>query len=206
MSLHRIKQKSKFENFEKVFKPDAETFSGKIYEESTLLSCSGYKEFAAKYAGASFNKGIFRFYDAKTGPVMQYILEGAFFETKTSHFKVFASDWLGRQYAVTSKVAKDEEPEVVMFEIEENEIYKTSYTFSSFLNAGLYEMCDRTVYFDLFEKWAKENDTSSLKNPYKCAGLKIPLILGGHAGFGNMEVVDMEVYWDLTSQIHYSVS
>ena len=35
----------------------------------------------------------------------------------------------------------------------------------------------------------------------ECGGYRIPLFLGGADSLENMEVSDMEVYWDMTDQL-----
>lgn len=41
--------------------------------------------------------------------------------------------------------------------------------------------------------------------PMECAGYRIPLFLGGEDSLENMEVSDMEVYWDMTDQLWEAV-
>ena len=38
-----------------------------------------------------------------------------------------------------------------------------------------------------------------------CVGYRIPLFLGGDDSLENMEVSDMEVYWDMTDQLWEAV-
>lgn len=190
-----------FEMFEDVFKVDKRTVTKKIYNHPTLLACDKYKEFAQKYAGASFNQGIFRFYDAQSGPVMQSIVEDAFFNGKKNSHVVFASDWLGRQYAIDPEDIVDGEPQMTMFDVEENTGYRMPTSFWVFMEEGLLHYQDITVCFDMFEEWLIENDYKKLKSPYNCAGMTIPASLGGDCDVANLKVIDMAVYWSLTSQI-----
>lgn len=39
----------------------------------------------------------------------------------------------------------------------------------------------------------------------ECGGYRIPLFLGGEDSLENMEVSDMEVYWDMTDQLWEAV-
>lgn len=190
-----------FEMFEDVFKVDKRTVTKKIYNHPTLLACDKYKEFAQKYAGASFNQGIFRFYDAQSGPVMQSIVEDAFFDGEKTPHVVFASDWLGRQYAINPNNVVDGESQITMFEIEEGTGYTMPTSFWTFMEEGLLHYQDITVCFDLFEDWSAVNDSTPLQDPGNCAGMVLSASLGGDSDVANLKVIDMAVYWSLTSQI-----
>lgn len=190
-----------FESFEDVFKADEKTITRKVYEHPTLMRCKNYKEFAEKYAGASFNEGIFRFYDSESGPAMQQIVEDTFFKGYPTTHIVFASDWLGKQYAIDPEDVVDGEPQITMFDVEENTGFAIPMSFWIFLEEGLLEYRDITVCFDLFEDWLESNDYSKLTSPYNCAGMTVPASLGGECDVDNLAVIDMEVYWSLTSQI-----
>lgn len=191
-----------FEKFEDSFTPDAGTVTNAVWRDPLLISCSMYLEFATKYAGASFNKGIFHFYDNEMGPLRQKLLEDVFFDGKESPLRVFASDWLGRQYAINpeNKDAKNESL-VSMFELEEGKYYKIPATFVDFFEEEIFYSDDVLFQSFLHEEWVKHNKIKHLVNVSKCAGLKVPLALGGSWELNNLELVDFEIYWELTGQI-----
>lgn len=121
-----------FTTFEESFTPDENTITGNVWQEPVLMQCLGYENFAKKYAGASFNNGMFRFYDATSAPVMQELAEAIYFGGNTVKTKVFGSDWLGRQYAVNPANAINGVPRVSMFEIEHGQCYIVDTSFIDF--------------------------------------------------------------------------
>jgi hypothetical protein len=49
-----------------------------MWRDDRLLSAVGYSEFAGRYAGFSFENGLYRMHDEKTGPRGEAWIAGSF--------------------------------------------------------------------------------------------------------------------------------
>lgn len=111
----------------------------------------------------------------------------------------FAFDWLGRMFALDSKRSVNGEPGVLMLEPGTGQALEIPATFLSFHCEELIEYADAALAKTAYEQWRKENPAPLAHT--ECAGYKVPLFLGGEDTVSNMERVDMEVYWELCTQL-----
>jgi hypothetical protein len=110
-----------------------------------------------------------------------------------------AEDWMGRQFAVRLPRVGFVGAQVLLFEPGSGDAYE--------LDCGLRELFeselenDPVTYLalDLYREW-READSTPL-SPGKCVGFKVPLFLGGSGSVDNLEISDVQVYWDILGQL-----
>ena len=83
-----------------------------------------------------------------------------------------------------------------LFEPGTGEAFDTDFNFYDFHNKEIptnHLVCLASEYY---EKWRKANNNYILPHN-KCAGYKVPLFLNGKDVVENLEISDMEVYWEI---------
>lgn len=189
-----------FERFAASFRlVPAGQVAGQPWDDERLLTVVGYAELAGRFAGCSFENGLYRIHDADTGPRAQAWLTEAF-PVFTSRACTFGCDWLGRQFAVDSRRLEGGEPLVLLFEPGTGEVLEIPFTFAAF-HDQLDDLREPALAGSFFASWAQANPELVPLDVTQCVGYKIPLFLGGKDTLGNLEVVDLEVYWSLSGQL-----
>jgi len=150
------------------------------------------------YAGVSVAAGLYRIHDIETIDTWNGIVSEAF-PNFHSNFSCFGFDWLGRQFALDGERLTAGEPEVLMFEPGSGEVFEIPATFASFHNDEIINYSNEALAADLFEEYLQNQNVKL--TPAHCVGYKVPLFLGGEDNLGNLEVIEMEVYWVLCGQL-----
>ena len=163
-------------------------------------SASGYAEFVAEFAGASFAGGLYRVLDATTGPSAQARVDSAF-PTLISRATPFVLDWLGRTFALDLQRVAEGGPLVLMLEPGTGEVLEVPTSFVEFHESELVDYADACLATDFFDAWSSQNPTSLPLGPDQCVGYRVPLFLGGRDDVSNLEVSDLDVYWAMCSQL-----
>ena len=179
--VHKVENYRKINMFEKFL-----DFVG--CQENEKIS--GMKEFCELLNGKSFLNGMYRLF--KTDDIEKWtaITEQAFPLYK-GRFSVFGYDWLGRIFALNKKTGT-----VLLFEPGTGEVLDIPASFEDFHNVEIADYNEDSLASDFFKKWFFQNNKYELKNS-ECAGYKVPLFLNGDDVIENLEVSDMEVYWEI---------
>ncbi len=159
----------------------------------------GYPELAGRFAGCSFENGIYRLHDEGTGPRGEAWIAEAF-PKFASRGCPFGYDWLGRQFAVDSGRLEGGEPLVLLFEPGTGEVLEIPFTFARF-REQLDELREPALAGSFFASWAQANPGLLPLDVAWCVGYKVPLFLGGKDTIENLEVIDLEVYWSMSGQL-----
>jgi len=159
---------------------------------------SGAIEFLEKYAGKTFNEGLYRIHSVDQVSKWNDIVSYAF-PKFTGHFLCFSYDWLGRNFALDLNRMENNEPLILMFEPGTGEAFEIDATFKSFHNEQLIEYQDAALAVNFFKEWKQE--TNCILVPKQCVGYRVPLFLGGEDSMANLDLSDMEVYWDICGQL-----
>lgn len=155
-----------------------------------------YKEFVNQFGGKQFGGGLFVVFKENDLEKWTQIISNTF-EEFNGLFKVFAYDWLGRCFAIDLR--KNTKNHILMFEIGTNEVLEIPYELREFLEKEIPLYTDACLADKFFEEWSEH---SKKKLQYeRCAGYKIPLFLGGEDDIDNIEDSDMEVYWEVITQV-----
>ena len=154
------------------------------------LDIKSEREFLEVYNGKSFLNGLYRIHNLEDREKWNEII-GKTFPPAMGKIMVFGYDWLGRSFAIYN-----ETDTVLMFEPETGEAFDTDFNFYDFHNKEIptnHLVCLASEYY---EKWRKANNNYILPHN-KCAGYKVPLFLNGKDVVENLEISDMEVYWEI---------
>jgi len=102
-----------FERFRARYGPlrDPSSIASTPWLDQSFSATQGYKEFAAEFAGASFDGGLCRFHDDRTGPGALVLIAEAFPEF-AGRVCPFGYDWLGRQFGVDAGRVAAGQPQV----------------------------------------------------------------------------------------------
>jgi Domain of unknown function (DUF1851) len=174
---------------------------GPVWEDGRLMRLAGYGELAGRFAGCSFNDGMYRLLDAHSGPrAQQWLGEG--FPEMADRARPFALDWLGRQFAVdVARRDDDGEPLVLLLEPGTGEALEVPLPFAAFHDQELVDYADAALAASLFAKWRQRHADDVPLPPDRCVGYRVPLFLGGTDDVDNLDIVDLDVYWSLMGQL-----
>lgn len=86
-----------------------------------------------------------------------------------------------------------------MFEPGTGEVLEIPCNIVSFHNEGLNEFRDAALADKFYLEWTQSGGIAPGYN--QCIGYKVPLFLGGLDELNNLEVLDIDVYWHLLSQL-----
>ena len=147
-------------------------------------------EFCRLLNGKSFLNGMYRLF--KTDEIEKWtaITEQSFPLYK-GRISVFGYDWLGRVFGLNK-----ERGTVLLFEPGTGEVLDIPASFEDFHNIEIVEYNEDSLASNFFNEWFLKNNKYELKNS-ECAGYKVPLFLNGDDAIENLEVSDMEVYWEI---------
>lgn len=179
-----------FEDFLAFFNEDLKIESSKD-EYSTFISMLG---------GKMFGEGLFCSFAQNNVNKWIAIVTRAYPDF-AQKFKLFGHDWLGRCFGID---LRDETFEnVLMFEIGTNEVLEIPCKLEDFLNEEIPLYSDACLAESFFHNWLNQ---SQEKLKYgRCVGYKVPLFLGGNDDIDNLENSDMEVYWEILTQVKNSI-
>lgn len=173
---------------------------GEVWRDERLLDARGYVELAAAFAGRSFEGGLYRLHDGTSGPSALGFVEKAFPEFAGTVVP-FGQDWLGRQFALDLERRVKGQPLVVLFEPGAGEALDIPADFSDFHKDILVKRRNDALASDFFAAWAEQNPLAVPLSDHVCVGYRVPLFLGGDDELENLEVTDVEVYWELMGQL-----
>ena len=155
-------------------------------------------EFFSNFEGSTFSNGLYRVHPLRGIEKWTLIIEKAFPPFK-GIIKCFGYDWLGRQFALDSSRFLDGEPLVLMFDIGTGEVLKIPTSFHDFHNLEMVDYPNDVLELKFFTEWRSAVDGEI--HAHQCVGYKLPLFLNGEDDIENLEITDIEVYWELFGQL-----
>jgi hypothetical protein len=160
---------------------------------------SNAKALFSECGGYSFNDGLYRIHTAESSVHWTGVIE-KYFPKYKENIAPFAYDWLGRQFTMD----KSREGYLLMFDPATAEVFELQEDVSSFHNQTLVNERDSILSEQLLKETLGSLGVGSIN--YKvCIGHKVPLFLGGVDAIGNFEIVDLEVYWEITCQLYHQI-
>ena len=148
------------------------------------------EQFLKTMGGKSFLNGMYRIFDEKSIPKWNDIVGKSFSKYK-NQISVFGYDWLGRIFAL-NKVSNT----VLLFEPGTGDVFDIPANIVDFHNVEIVEFHEDSLLSEYFDEWFEANNNFVLPIN-KCVGYKVPLFLNGEDDIENLEVSDMEVYWEI---------
>ncbi|MCK7612651.1 T6SS immunity protein Tdi1 domain-containing protein [Roseibium sediminicola] len=187
-----------FQNFFLHFNQDKPQVKLEAALPVTLPNAAGLQVFLQRCAGQSFNNGLYRVHDIQKTGNLTGLTSEAFPEFSDRIF-CFASDWLGRQFALDSGRIEAGEPLILMLEPGTGEVLELPFTFLGFHSDCLPNEADAALAEDFHRDWIAAGYAAPKQS--QCVGYKRPLFLGGTDDQTNLEVTDLEVYWEISAQL-----
>ncbi|MFI5729195.1 T6SS immunity protein Tdi1 domain-containing protein [Kribbella sp. NPDC051587] len=114
-------------------------------------------------------------------------------------FEVFGFDWLGRQFATDRARGEALDPEVMIVEAGTGEALEVPVPFSKFHDEELVDYSEEALAVSFYLQW--QSQTPSPLEFGQCVGYQVPLFLGGKDQVENLELMDIEIYWDIMGRL-----
>jgi hypothetical protein len=159
-------------------------------KEDKKINIRSTEEFIKQYNGKTFLNGLYRIHQTNDLKKWNDIIERTFPMT-IGKVSVFGYDWLGRHFAIYSETET-----VILLEPGTGEVFDTCLNFYDFHNIEIPNNHINCLSSEYFKEWYEASNHYILPHN-KCVGYKIPLFLNGKDTIENMEVSDMEVYWEI---------
>jgi hypothetical protein len=164
-----------------------------------LLDAHGYEAFATEAAGRTFDDGLYRVHDDRSGPEAEKFISLAFPDF-AGRVCPLSFDWLGRQFALDAKRSEGGEALILMLEPGTGQALEIPLSFSSF-HEQLHELREPALADSFFRRWVGTRPDSVPLLPQTCVGYQVPLFLGGRDEIDNLELIDIDVYWSICGQL-----
>ena len=159
---------------------------------------SGVRALFAELGGAVFAEGAYRIHDPAHASKWTDLAVIAFPDLRQRIFS-FASDWLGRQFALTTEAAPTGGLGVLLIDVQSDDVLHTDRDLDGFHDELLADDPEPALALELFAGWRSAGGAAPA--PTECVAYDVPIYLGGADTFTNMSVTDMEVAWDLGGQL-----
>lgn len=180
-----------------MFKGFFEYFSGDLALE--VSEGDPYEVLIGELGGRSFGNGIFKVFSREELAKWDRIV-GSCYTALHGNFRLFGYDWMGRCFALDEN--RPHAGEVILLEIGTMKALYIERGLLDFLNDEIPHRADACLAAEFYADWLASH---APVGPMECAGYRIPLFLGGEDSLENMEISDMEVYWDMTDQLWEAV-
>ncbi|CAB3649079.1 DUF1851 domain-containing protein [Achromobacter pestifer] len=156
------------------------------------------KEFLKNFGGCSFNNGIYRIFSASSVDNWNAVVSRTFPKFNT-HISCFGVDWLGRIFAVDDRRVENGAPGVVMFEPGTGDALEVPCNILTFHEEELIECREEALAESFYLQWITCGGATPLID--QCVGYKNPLFLGGLDVVDNLEISDLDIYWEIFSRL-----
>ena len=155
----------------------------------------GFHGFIAQLGGASFRQGLYRIHTPEGMERWTMAVEGAFPQYR-GQMVCFAYDWLGRQFALHRGDLVEGLAQVRLFDPGFHQVLNIPCSFETLHRAELPEYADDALAARFHAEWLASGGAAP--GLAECIGYRIPPTLGGKDEIANMELTDMDVYWELS--------
>ena len=173
----------------------------RVFDENAnnnITTFNTTEDFLSYYSGHAFCNGLYRLISSSEKNSWVKRINKLYPES-AGGISPFGVDWLGRCFAICTDKNYTHFNQVVLFDICAVDAYVIPLNISDFHNIELCEHSEEALEKSLFEEWKKK--TGKIITNTECCGLRIPLFLGGELAFENMEVSDIDVYWEIITQV-----
>ena len=159
---------------------------------------AGVRELFAGLGGGVFAEGAYRIHDPAQAGKWTDLAIFAFPQLR-GQILSFASDWLGRQFALTTEAAPSGAPGVLLIDVQSDDVLHTDRDLHGFHDELLADDPEPALALELYAAWRAAG--GAVPALTECVNFDVPVFLGGEDDFANMSITDMEVAWDLGGQI-----
>lgn len=197
----RLPANERFADFASHFPAGADR--GEPWKDDVLWRATGYADFSGRWAGATFQRGLYRVVDANTGPKLLGLTAEAFPDF-AQRVHPFGFDWMGRALALDVRRVSKSEPLILLLEPGTGQALEIPHSFESF-HRQLHELREPALAGSFFDAWSGANRDALPISTSQCVGYEVPLFLGGKDTVENLAVQDLDVYWSLSGQLYRGV-
>lgn len=165
------------------------------------LNVTNFENFSKKFSGKSFNNYLYRIHSQDTMRLTQEAVDLMFPEFEST-LKIFAYDWLGRQYAFDlERVNEESENLLAVLQVEDAQVFAIDETLQSFHETFLNSENGLHVLGKPFRESLSEDYKNLNLKPLECIAFKTPLFLNAEVSESNLEVQDLIFYWKKTATL-----
>ncbi|QGW82235.1 T6SS immunity protein Tdi1 domain-containing protein [Variovorax paradoxus] len=111
----------------------------------------------------------------------------------------FGIDWLGRVFALDRTRLIDGAAGVVLLEPGTGAALEIPCNIASFHEVELIQYSEEALAKSFYKQWRSQGGAAPCID--QCVGYKRPLFLGGSDTTDNLELSDLEVYWEIAGQL-----
>lgn len=155
----------------------------------------GFSDFVSRLGGASFGSGLYRIHSPDDMRKWTGIVESVF-PTYRGRITCFAYDWLGRQFGLHHDRLIEGQAQTLLFDPGFQEVLEIPCSFETLHRAELPEYSDEALAARFHAQWLASGGAAPALG--QCIGYRVPPKIGGKDEVENLEVIDMEVYWELS--------
>ena len=149
--------------------------------------------FCKQFSGKAFGDGLFNTFVYEKRAYWGSVIRKYYPSCKDS-IEVIGYDWLGRIFATFKG-----QDCVKLFDVGSGEVINIGCSVEKFLNEEIPFYSNDCLSHQFFDEWKKVNKKGI---PYSsCVGYKVPLFLGGKDVVSNLEISDMDVYWNIVGPL-----
>ena len=159
---------------------------------------SGVEELFAELGGAVFGEGAYRIHDPAHVSEWTDLAVAAFPQLEGKAL-CFASDWLGRQFGLSTDPERSSRLAVVLIDVHWDEVVSTNHELDQFHETLLASDPELALALQRYARW--RGSGGAIPAPKQCVDFTVPLYVGGADDLANMAINDMEVVWGIGSQL-----
>jgi hypothetical protein len=163
----------------------------------SIKMIEGASDFLVNYQGAIFDGGLYKVLPLRDVAKWNELVLGIFSQFK-GHVECFGIDWLGRVFAWDFQHKK-----VLSLDPGFGEAITIPCSFAELHNIEFVEYSDESLSSGLYHEYVTKY--GKIESDRKCLGYKISPFLGGEDSVDNLEAIDPEVYWSLSTEIYNKV-
>jgi hypothetical protein len=192
-----------YETFETAYRRDVQTAAKTSWWRRSptvdFRSATILEAFRDELGGASFGQGLYRTVSNRNhAAFIQRVAD--VFPAYSGRVFPLAFDWLNRMICADFERTVQSHPLVLILSHLTNEVTEIPVTVDAFHNDDLVQHRNQLLEADMFHEFLRLHGLSHLSYT-ACAGLSIPLFLGGEYSVDNLEVNDTDVEWSVTAQL-----
>ena len=194
--------------FSDYFKSDATEYQSPQLENSQLkagdfsleLQAQGKQitRFMIDNAGRSFNQSLYRiFMPADISKWNKKVCK--LFPDFENEVICFGFDWLGRIFALDKSRIQNKQMQVVLLDPSSAEAFEIPCDFNEFHNNELVNYAEQALAEEFYKEYLQQNNPQPGYN--QCISYITPIFLGGDDYLHNLVCSDMEIYWEVCSEM-----
>ena len=151
-------------------------------------------ELFENYGGFEFENGLYRVHSKAMLEGWREKL-GRAFPDESRQVTPFGQDWQGNQFGWRG----GKNPTVLLFQIVSGEAYEIADSLEVAHEEEFVEHAQEALSIGQWRDWRVSGGAGPTAS--QCVGYRVPLFLGGKDEVANLELCDINVYWEITAQL-----